>query len=82
MEETANSGDPDQTAPLQEEPDLCLHRLLLRFAQTYWGLLRYDLRRGVYICSCVYEILAHAELFGLFHLFTLFLGEFDYTGRV
>ena len=31
---------------------------------------------------CVYEILAHAELFGLFHLFTLFLEEIDYTAKV
>ena len=38
--------------------------------------------RGVYICPRVYEVLAHAERFGVFHLFTLFLEEFDYTTRV
>ena len=37
---------------------------------------------GVYICSRLYEVLAHAELFGLFHLFTLFFEVFDYTARV
>ena len=30
----------------------------------------------------LFRIPAHAELFGLFHLFTLFLEEFDYTARV
>ena len=39
-------------------------------------------RRGVYICSRLFRILAHADLFGIFHLFTLFLEEFDYTARV
>ena len=38
--------------------------------------------RGVYIFGCLFRISAHAELFGLFHLFTLFLEEFDYTARV
>ena len=38
--------------------------------------------RGVYICSRLFKLLAHAELFGIFHLFTLFLKEFDYTTRV
>ena len=37
---------------------------------------------GVYICSRLFRILAYAELFGIFHLFTLFLEEFDYTARV
>ena len=32
-------------------------------------------RRGIYISSRLFEILAHAELFSLFHLFTLFLEE-------
>ena len=36
---------------------------------------------GVYICGRLFRIPAHAELFGLFHLFTLFLKEFDYTAR-
>ena len=35
--------------------------------------------RGVYICGRLFRIPAHAELFGLFHLFILFLEEFDYT---
>ena len=35
--------------------------------------------RGVYIYSRLFRILALAELFGIFHLFTLFLEEFDYT---
>ena len=39
-------------------------------------------RIGVYICGRLFRIPAHAELFGLFHLFTLFLEEFDYTARV
>ena len=30
----------------------------------------------------IFRILAHAELFGIFHLFTVFLEEFDYTARV
>ena len=38
--------------------------------------------RGVYICGRLFRIPAHAELIGLFHLFTLFLEEFDYTARV
>ena len=37
--------------------------------------------RGVYICGRLFRIPAHAELFGLLHLFTLFLEEFDYTAR-
>ena len=38
--------------------------------------------RATYIfVPCVYEVLEHAELFGLFHLFTLFLKVFDYTTR-
>ena len=37
---------------------------------------------GVYICSRLFRILAHAELFGIFHLFTLFLEEFDCTAGV
>ena len=43
--------------------------------------LRIYLHR-VYMCSCDIEILAHAERFGLFHLFTLFLEGFHYTARV
>ena len=38
--------------------------------------------RGVYICGRPFRIPAHAELIGLFPLFTLFLEEFDYTSRV
>ena len=38
--------------------------------------------RSVYICGPLFRIHAHAERFGLFHLFTLFLEEFDYTTRV
>ena len=38
--------------------------------------------RRVYICSRLFEILAHAEILGLFRLFTLFFEEFDYTARV
>ena len=38
--------------------------------------------RGVYICGRLFRIPAHVEHFGLFHLFTLFLEEFDYTARV
>ena len=38
--------------------------------------------RGVYICGRLFRIHAHAEFFGLFHLFTLFLEEFDYIARV
>ena len=34
------------------------------------------------MCGRLFLIPAHAELFGLFHLFTLFLEEFDYTARV
>ena len=29
----------------------------------------------------LFRILAHAEPFGIFHLFTFFLEEFDYTAR-
>ena len=36
----------------------------------------------VYICSRLFEIHGHAEHFDLFHLFTLFLRDFDYTARV
>ena len=39
------------------------------------------LRRAAYI-FVAFPIYAHAIIFGLFHLFTLFLGEFDYTARV
>ena len=45
----------------------------------------FHLRRAwtlrIYMCICfhLFEILAHAEIFGLFHLFTLFLEEFGYT---
>ena len=39
------------------------------------------LRRAVYI-FVAFRIYAHAKLFGLFHLFTLFLEEFDYTARI
>ena len=35
--------------------------------------------RGIYICSRLFRILAHAKLFGIFHLFTWFLDKFDYT---
>ena len=38
--------------------------------------------RGVNVCPREFEVLAHAELFGLFYLFTLFLEQFDYTARV
>ena len=38
--------------------------------------------RGVYVCDHLFRIPAHAEFFGIFHLFTLFLEEFDYTARV
>ena len=38
--------------------------------------------RGVYNCSRLFRMLAHAELFGIFNLFTLVLEEFDYTARV
>ena len=38
--------------------------------------------RGVYICGHLFRIPAHAELFGLFHLFTMCLEEFDYTAGV
>ena len=38
--------------------------------------------RGVYICGRLFRIPAHAELFGLFLLFTLLLEEFDYIARV
>ena len=38
--------------------------------------------RGVYICSRLFRILAHAEVFGIFHLFKLFLEGFDYTAKV
>ena len=38
--------------------------------------------RDVYHCSRVFEILTHGELFGIFHWFTLFVEEFDYTARV
>ena len=38
--------------------------------------------RGVYICGRLFRIPAHAELFNLLHLFTLFLEEFDYSARV
>ena len=31
--------------------------------------------------DCLLRIPTHAEMFGLFHLFTLFLEEFDYTAR-
>ena len=34
------------------------------------------------ICGRLFRIPAHAELFSLFHLFTLFLDEYDYTARV
>ena len=34
------------------------------------------------MCSCVYEILTHAVLSGLFHLFILFLEESDDTASV
>ena len=37
---------------------------------------------GVYICGRLFRIPAHAELFDLLHLFTLFLEEFDYSARV
>ena len=40
------------------------------------------LRGAAYNCSRLFRILAHAELFGIFHLFTLFLEEFYYTARV
>ena len=30
----------------------------------------------------IFRILKHAELFGIFHFFTLFLEEFDNTARV
>ena len=33
---------------------------------------------ATYICGHLFRIHAHAELFDLFHLFTLFLEEFDY----
>ena len=32
--------------------------------------------------GCPFRIPAHADLLGIFHLFTLFLEEFDYTARV
>ena len=35
-----------------------------------------------YNISRLFRIVAHAELFGIFHLFTLILEEFDYTARV
>ena len=38
--------------------------------------------RGVYICGRLFGIPAHAELFGLLHLLTLFLEEFDYTASI
>ena len=38
--------------------------------------------RRIYICGRLFRIPAHAELSGLFHLFALFLKEFDYTARV
>ena len=37
---------------------------------------------GIYICSRLFRIFAHAELFDIFHLFTLLLEEFDYTVRI
>ena len=35
-----------------------------------------------YNISRLFRIVAHAELFGILHLFTLILEEFDYTARV
>ena len=37
---------------------------------------------AAHICSCVFRIFVHTELFGLFLLFALFLEEFDYTATV
>ena len=36
--------------------------------------------RGVYICGCLFT--CACGTFRSFHLFTSFLGEFDYTARV
>ena len=46
------------------------------------GLIFVAHGRGVYTCLRLFRLLAHADLFGIFHLFRLLLEEFDYTARV
>ena len=55
--------------------------VVYRDVQKFFTQIIYALHagRGVYICSRLFRILAHAELFGIF---SLFLEEFDYTARV
>ena len=52
------------------------------FLYETFDMLTIQAVHGVYICSRPFRILAHAEFFGIFHLFTLLLEEFDYTARV
>ena len=51
--------------------------------QTMLSIVNYAAHgRSVYIFGRLFRIHGHAELFGLFHLFTLFLEEFGYTARL